>query len=115
LELAKGAGTLQSVVISANQQNLLNDDLTRKFLLLSIRLNMAGKEATAITRGLNTLTLDNRRDLLAIFRPVLAELNTAATADGLGITDPQTRQQIQLTLAGLQTLVNSLQITLAVR
>jgi hypothetical protein len=110
---AESIGVVQSTVIEANKQKLVSDDDTRKILQVCIKVNQAGQEATAITRGLAKLNSTDRQSILKILSPVLLSVSRAIDNDLAGIKNDDTKQKVKVLLLTIQSSLNAAQIALA--
>lgn len=108
-DTATAVGTIQTAVISANQQKLISDDETAQILTLCSKINTAGQSASKITRGYTTLTAANKPDLVAVINPILAAVNDALTNGLLPIKNQTVVQTIQTSLTVIKTALISIQ------
>lgn len=111
---AHGVAVLQTVVIEANNQHLMSDDVTRSLLEFSVKVNLAGQNAVMITRNINSLDAADRQRLLNILAPVVDALRTGQVLTN-SITDVNARQRVVAALALVQVALNSAQLVLASR
>jgi hypothetical protein len=109
---AKSISMAQTTVIEANKQKLISDDDTAAILKVCLEVNRAGKDATAITRGLAQLDQPSRSQLLTILIPVIRSIGDAVTRTSL-IKDAQTQTNIKGILLTVQTTLTSIQLILA--
>lgn len=114
LVTAKAVGEVQSTVIQANNAKLISDDTTRAILEVCLKVDLAGKQAVAVTRQISKLDNPSRQQLLQILKPIVASLQTSLTLDVLLIKDPDTRIKVQSGLLLLETSINSVILILAV-
>lgn len=112
-DTAQSIGVLQTTVIAANYQKLMSDTVTHQILTEAVRVNQAGQQAVAITRGINALKPADRTNLLAILKPIIASLQDTQTSVAVGITNQKTQQDIQAILGLIQASLNTAQIALA--
>jgi hypothetical protein len=112
-DTAESIGVIQATIIDANRQKLVSDDDTRKILQLCVKVNQAGQEATAITRGLAKLNSTDRQSILKILGPVLASVTRAIDNDLAGIKNEDTKQKVKMALLTIQSALNAAQIALA--
>lgn len=113
LVASKAIGEVQTSVITSNQQGLISDDTTRVILETCLRANMAGKQATAVTREISKLDTVSREQLIQILKPIVAALQTSITQDIIPIKDVDTRIKVQTGLALAQSSINTIIIILA--
>jgi hypothetical protein len=109
----KTIGEVQTDVISANAQGLVSTETTRTVLELCNKVNLAGKEATALTRTLNQLDVTSKGQILEILKPVIAALGNSIDVGLVEIKDQVTRDKIRLALLTIQSALNSIQIIVA--
>ncbi len=91
---------VQVTIIQAHTQGLISTEETKPIVLLLVKLNQAGQQASALTRNLNSLPAPTAGQLTSILTPVIQSLQEAVSSGLLGIKNQQTRQNI---LAGLST------------
>ena len=106
-------GELQKNVIAANQQNLLNDQVTGQILQICIRVNTAGKQADAVLRSISQLDPGSRRNLIALLVPISQALDPMQLEFLADIRDPATKQKIDGAFILMRTTTSSVQIILA--
>lgn len=111
-DTAHGVAVLQTVVIEANAQNLLSDDSARSLMEFSIKVNMAGQDAVAIARNIDSLDPASRQKLTLILTPIAETLKIGQTL-GNSIMDVNVRQRVTAAIALIQVAVNSAQLALA--
>jgi hypothetical protein len=111
--VAKTNGEIQTITISANNLKLLPEDNTRIILETCQKINLAGKEATDLTRTLNKLDNPSKAQILKILQPMIATVGSAVDKGLIGITDQATRDKIKLLLLSLQSTLNSIQLIIA--
>jgi len=114
-DTARGIGVFQSTVIDANAQGLLNDDTTRQLLQVSVRVNMAGQDAVAVTRDLVKLQPQDRTQLLNILKPLIDVLSQADSQLIGAIPDERARANVRSALLVVSTALNTAQLALALR
>jgi hypothetical protein len=112
LDTAQTVGSLETAVINANQQKLIDDATTAKILTICSRIAIAGKQADAITAGISTLSAANKASLLAIFTPILAAVNDALSNGVVTIKDPATLSTVKLALSVIAGALSSVQAAL---
>jgi hypothetical protein len=113
LDVDQSNAALQSAIINANAAKLISDANAQKLLVgVCQRINLANAEASKITRGLSKLTPAQRGSLTAIFTPVLAAVNDALANGLLGITDANTKTQVQGALTTIQVGLSGVQVAL---
>lgn len=110
---ADSIGELQTVVIAASGQNLIGDSDTRAILELCLMVNQAGKDATAITRGISKLDNPSKAQLVAVLNPIITAVQNALNSGLLGIKDEALRQKLRGILLTIQTTLSGIQLTLA--
>lgn len=112
-DTAQSVGVLQTAVISANNDKLISDQVTRQILTEVVRVNQAGRQAVAITRGINALKPADRTTLLAILNPVIASLADTQSSIAVGITNSKTQMDVQAIIGLIQASLNTAQLALA--
>lgn len=111
-DTAHGVAVLQKAVIDGNAQHLITDDAARAIMEFSIKVNLAGVDAVAVTRNINSLDALDRQKLLAIVTPIIQTLATGQALTAT-IADPAVRQQVVGALAIIQLSLNSAKLVLA--
>lgn len=112
---AKAVGEIQSIAIEANAQGLLSQGDTRTVLELAVRVNKAGKEATAITRGIAKLEPQHRSDLRKILDPIVLAVNDGLLTDVAGIKNEATRLKIKASFVAIQSAIAVVQTIIAAK
>jgi hypothetical protein len=110
---AKAVGTVQTTVIQANAQGLISDADTRPILTYCNSASEIGKQATAVTRNLSTLGPADGNKVLLILAPSITSIGTLVDKGTLGIKNQQTQQNIKAALLAVQTVLNTIQLTIA--
>jgi hypothetical protein len=110
---ADGIGVVQTTVIEANKQLLVDDATTSQIMIVCMKVNQAGKDATAITRAISKLDNPSKSQLLAVLNPVIAAVQNALDNGLVPIKDPATQQKIRGALLAVQTALNAAQLALA--
>ena len=111
LLVAKGVGTSQTLVIEANRQGLMDDQLTKEVLEVCRDINLAGKEAVRAAQRILQLSPGERAQVLNTLIPVINALDAALLKVNL-IKDQQTRTLVHTALSGLQATLSSVQLSL---
>jgi|SRR5579859_3337064 len=104
-------GGLQSIVIVANKQGTMNDADTQKILSICAKVNSAGIQAVAITRGVSKLAPADRSNISNILTPVVTAVGDSLTS--LGITDPKISNDVRAALLAIQTGLTTAQLVLS--
>ena len=112
-EAAATAGILQTTVIESERIGLMTTDQARNILEGCVKVNEAGREAVAVTRRINALDPSTRTSLLAIVNPVITAVNNLVETGTVNITNPATKQKIQLLLLTLQTTLSAVHLSIA--
>lgn len=114
LTTSQALNTLQTTVISANTSTpqLLSDNDTRAVLMLCIRINQAGLDASAVTRNLAKLESADRARLISILDPVITAVAGSVTSAGT-IPDEKTRNVVMASLLLIQTSLNTAKLIAA--
>lgn len=112
-DVALSMGTLQTTVITANQQKLISDGDTETILRLCYKINAGGQEASKVTRALTKLTAPASSSVLAILQPILTAVNDSLTSGLVNIKDPTTKTNVYAALVAIQTALNTAQTILA--
>ncbi len=112
-DLQLGLTTIQTTVIDGNKAGAISDDQTATLLQLCVKLNQAGLQASAITRGLTKLAPADRGNLALILAPVLASVQGAIDSGLVGIKDAALQAKIRTVLLTVQTTLNVAEIALA--
>jgi hypothetical protein len=110
-DTALAVGTLQAAVIQANKQGSLSDASTQQVLTIAYKVNIAGKEAVAVTRSISKLSAADKSNLLVILNPIIAAVGEGL--DSLKITDPNVSANIRAALLAIQTGLNTAQLIIA--
>lgn len=122
--IAHSVKTLQTTVITANNQGLISTDDTRAILKVCVTVNQAGVTATDITREIykrmeaeqrSDLNIIERSQLSLIMQPLVVGIQSAVANNVITIKDEKTRTYVQTALLGLQTTVNTIDLILAAR
>ena len=114
LDVDQSNAALQSALINANAAKLISDATTQKLLVgVCQRISLANAEASKITRGLQKLSPEQRGSLTAIFAPILTAVNDALANGLLGITNANTKTQVQGVLTTIQVALSGVQVALA--
>jgi hypothetical protein len=74
-------------------------------------VNIAGKEAVAVTRSISKLSAADKSNLLVILNPIIAAVGEGL--DNLKITDPNVSANIRAALLAIQTGLNTAQLIIA--
>jgi hypothetical protein len=111
---ADAMATVQTTVITANQQGLLSTDDTRSILLVCKKIDQGGKQAALIAKAVSKLDDPTKLQLLGILNPVLDAVNESLTNGLLGIKNPQTYQKVQGALVTIQTTLTTIQSLLTI-
>lgn len=101
---------LSKAIISANNQGLISNNATGRIRDLSLRINLAGDKAEAITRNLATLPEGAKIDIWAVMKPVLQSVNESLQSGLIPITDANTRLTIQTLLTTIQGALGIIQV-----
>ncbi len=114
LDIAKATGTVQTSVISANQQKLISDANTTLVLNICSKINTFVSQASVITRGQVALPSASRAKLSSLLSPIISAFTADMNNGLLGITDANTKTTIsaslllvQTALVGIQSIVGS--------
>ena len=114
LDIAKATGSVQTSIISANQQKLVSDANTTTVLNICSKTNTFVSQASVITRGQVSLPAAQRAQLSTLLNPIISAFTTDMNNGLLGITDPNTKTTIsaslllvQTALVGIQSIVGS--------
>lgn len=113
-DTSQAVSVFQITLIDANAKGLVSENTTRQLMLVSVKANTAGLDADNITRNLDKLEPADRGNLLNILKPVITELQSATSVLAT-ITNETARTNIAAALATIQTLLNTVQLTLAVK
>lgn len=111
-DTAAAVGSLQTTVIKANELSLIDDADTATILHICTKVSLAGKEATAITRGIAKLEQPERAKLFVILRPVVTVLDNAVTYELAGIKNDDTRRKVHAGLVAIQVGLAAAQLVL---
>lgn len=109
LLVSKSVGAAQTLVIEANRQQLIDDELTKEILLVCRDINVAGKEAIAASLRIIQLSPEERIQVLNQLVPVINALDQAMLKIRL-IPDEQTRNLVHAALQGVQTTLQAVQL-----
>jgi hypothetical protein len=112
---AKSLAVVQDTVLQANKSGLIADEEKNTILGVCLKINLAGKEATALTRDLAKLEKPQKAELIAILLPVVKALDNAIAKDVLGIKDPKTQATVRVSLQSIQTALNTVMIIIGAR
>lgn len=112
-DTALAVGAIQTVVIDANNTKVLSEDNTRAILQLCDKISDAGKQATAITRGLTKLTPAQRGSLAVILTPVLDAVTQAINTGLVPITNQDIKTRVLASLVTIQTALTTVNIILS--
>ena len=106
---------VQKTVIEANRNNIISDDVTRPIIDATMRIALAGLQASTLTRSYSKLNEDIRGDLFLILEPVL-EVVENIIADGTlsNIRDDNLRDEILLSILLIRTSLTTVQAILEV-
>ena len=111
-DTALGMGTLQTTVITANKQGLINDNDTETILRLCFKINASGQAASRVTRTLTKLNAPSSSAVLAIIAPLVSAVNDAVNTGLINITDPKVKADVYASLVVIQTALNTAQAIL---
>jgi hypothetical protein len=110
---AKTNGEIQTAATTAYDVKLLSENNARIVLEMCQKVNLAGKEATALTRSINKLDAPSKAQILSILNPVITAVNNTLNIGLKGITDQGTLDKIRLLLLSLQSSLNGIQLIAA--
>jgi hypothetical protein len=106
LVAAKSINTVQTTVISANEQGLITDETTAQILTGCVKANQAGQQAVAITRSISKLDPSSRTQMAPMVQAALSAIQASLVVDLSGIKNPQTKAIITSGLSAAQTSLN---------
>lgn len=109
-DTAKSMAVVHTTILAANTNHFISDADTTKFMYLEIQINQAGKDAVEATKGVASLSVNDKASIAKILQPVLVALNNAVNAGTAGITDPKIKQDVQLLLIAIQTSLNTVEL-----
>lgn len=72
-----------------------------------VTIEQGNRQAETATAAISTLSAANQTNLLSILAPIQTAINNSVANGTLGIKDPTTKQNVQLALVAIQTLVNT--------
>lgn len=113
LDIAQATGGVQASIIAANSAGLASDATTKSILLICQKINGADQEASKVIRSLQVLAPADRGKLDALLTPILAAVNDSIATGLIGITDPNTRTQVQAGLTAIQVALSGVRVALA--
>jgi hypothetical protein len=96
---------VETSVIQAQQQGVITVEQARPVIMLLVKLNDAGVQASALTRNLTKLPAANKGQLVQILSPVIQALQQATSSGLIGVPDGPTKTNI---LIGLNTALLAL-------
>lgn len=111
-DTAKGMGALQTTVVRAQAQGVISVDTTNSILEVCKKIDLAGKQADNITRGLAQLAPADRGNILAVLKPVIAAVDDSVSTGLTGIPEP-TKTKVLNILQTIQIALNTAQSILA--
>lgn len=112
-DVALSVGAVQTTVIESNKAGALSEDDTRTVLLLCQKINTAGQQASAITRGLTKLTPAQRGSLTVVIKPVLDAVAQAVNGGLITIKDQGVKTKILAALVTIETALNTVNVILS--
>lgn len=110
---AKAISVVQTTVIQANKDGLINDDDTKDILLMAIRVNQAGQDCVALIRTLEEIGPADRQTLVQVLKPAIAAVQRALDNELLGVKNPETKQKVRGVILAVQTALNSIMLVIA--
>jgi hypothetical protein len=113
VDIQQTVGTLQTTVIAANKENLLSTENTRTVLDLCEKINLAEKDAIAITRTVAKYDNPTRSQILAILQPIMKAVNNAIDVGIVPIKDQAVKDKVKTALVTIQSTLNIIQLVSA--
>jgi hypothetical protein len=110
LDIAKANGSVQSSIISANQQKLMSDANFTKVAAICTRINTFVAQASAITRAQVNLAPAQRTQIANLLNPIISAFTADMNNGLIGITDPNTKTTVSAALLLVQTGLSNLQL-----
>lgn len=101
---------MQTTAIAANQNNLISVDETRAVLIFTQKVNAAAKQASDLTRKINRLAPEDRKNIGQILDPILREI-IAARGQIQPIKHEATRVTLLAGLTSIETAVNAVKLS----
>lgn len=101
---------MQTTAINANQNNLINVEETRAVLTFTQKVNAAAKQASDLTRKINRLAPEDRKNVGQILELILKEI-ISARGQIQPIKNEGTRVALLSLLTSIETSVNSVKLT----
>ena len=104
---------VQKTVIEANRNNVISDDVTRPIIDATMRIALAGLQASTLTRSYSKLNDNIRGDLFLILEPVLEVVENIIADETLSnIRDEDLRNEILLSILLIRTSLTTVQAIL---
>jgi hypothetical protein len=113
LIVSTALGQLQSDLILANQNKLLDDPTTARIMKICIQANVAGRQVDAVLRGISKLDPQSRSSVIALLTPISQALDPTQLEFVAGIKNPETKQKIDGAFILMRTTISGIQIVLA--
>jgi hypothetical protein len=107
----KAIKAMQATTLSAQKNGLISEDETRAVLTFTLKINAAGKQASDITRKIEKLAPEDRKNLGQILNPLLTEI-VNARGQIQPIKNETTRAALLASLTAIETSLNIVRLSL---
>jgi hypothetical protein len=111
--LAVATSTAQTTIIQMEQQKFIDTDTTRTILETFQKVNLAQKQAVAITRALNQIDKPTQQQLTAIMGPITVSVKELVENGTAGIKNADTKQKVLAVLLTVQSVISAINISLS--
>lgn len=112
--LAVANGELEKNVMAAQELKLLTEDHARQVLQVCKRVDSTLLQISAILKATEQLDAGSRQSVIDLLSTISWAIDPTKLEFIAGITNPETKRQVEAGFVLLRTLISSVQITLGV-